>query len=96
MISRSHGTCGRVIEKKVENKYGIILSPLHIEILPHGEASVFISINAQHANVVEKADIEAYAQGFVSIKDEVRNVHFSDSLLCPQMRLYLKAKLTSS
>ncbi|VDO00201.1 unnamed protein product [Rodentolepis nana] len=93
LISRSPGTCGRLIEKKVENRHGITLSPMHIEILPHAEASVFISINTKYANVVEEASIEAYAQGFVSIKNELRNVNFPDSLLCPQIRLNLKAKL---
>nr|CDS26445.1 deleted in lung and esophageal cancer protein 1 [Hymenolepis microstoma] len=93
LISRSPGTRGKLIEKKVENKYGIMLSPMHIEIPPHREASVFISINTKHASVVEKACIEAYAQGFISIKNELRNVHFPDSLLCPQIRLNLKAKL---
>lgn len=90
-VARSYATAERLIEPTGVNESGITLSPLHVTIPPHGEASVFASISGTVASIQKEAKIEAYALGFLSVKDVLDGVSWREPPFCPQMRINLTA-----
>ncbi|VDD77334.1 unnamed protein product [Mesocestoides corti] len=93
-VSRSSSSDKRFIEPTADDDDGTIRLWSHQTIIPpHNVASVFVDLNRVSASSQLGAKIRAYALGYISVDGAGRHVSLPEPLLCPQLRLNLKASV---